>query len=90
MTWHEIVNDVVGGVPIYVTFCPLCNSAIVFDRRLDWVVYDFGTSGNLGNSDLIMWDHQTKSWWKQFTGETIIGDLAGEKLTFLSSPIGLV
>ena len=87
MTWHEIVNDVVGGVPISVTFCPLCNSAIVFDRRLDGVVYDFGTSGNLRNSDLIMWDRQTESWWQQFTGEAIIGDLAGKKLTFLSSSI---
>ena len=87
MTWHEIVNDVVGGVPVAVTFCPLCNSAITFDRRLDGVVYDFGTSGKLRNSDLVMWDRQTESWWQQFTGEAIVGELTGKKLTFLSSTI---
>ena len=69
MTWHEIVNDEVGGTPVSVTFCPLCNSAITFDRRLDGVVYDFGTSGNLRNSNLVMWDRQTESWWQQFTGK---------------------
>ena len=87
LTWHEIVNDVVGGVPVAVTFCPLCNTAIVFDRRLDGVVFDFGTSGRLRNSDLIMWDRQTESWWQQLTGEAIIGQMAGRKLTFLPAPI---
>ena len=87
ITWHEIVNDIVGGAPVAVTFCPLCNSAIVFDRILEGVVYDFGTSGNLRNSDLIMWDRQTESWWQQFTGEGIVGELTGKKLTFLSSSI---
>ena len=87
ITWHEIVNDVIGGVPVAVTFCPLCNAAIVFDRRLDGVVYDFGTSGKLRNSDLIMWDRQTESWWQQFTGEAIVGELTGSKLTFLPAAI---
>ena len=87
MTWHEIVNDVVGGLSVAVIFCPLCNSAIVFDRRLNGTVYDFGTSGKLRNSDLIMWDRQTESWWQQFTGEGIVGELAGEQLTFLPASI---
>ena len=87
LTWHEIVNDVVGGVPISATFCPLCNAAIVFDRRLDEAVYDFGTSGKLRNSDLIMWDRQTETWWQQFTGEGIVGGLAGKKLTILPASI---
>jgi len=87
LTWHEIVNDVVGGVPVAVTFCPLCNSAIVFDRRLDGVVHRFGTSGNLRHSDLIMWDRETESWWQQLSGEAIVGELAGKKLTFLPGPI---
>ena len=65
LTWHEIVNDFLGEVPVTVTFCPLCNSALVFDRRLDGSVYDFGVSGKLRNSDLIMWDRQTESWWQQ-------------------------
>ena len=87
LTWHEIVNDVVGGVPVAVTFCPLCNSAIVFDRRLDGVVHRFGTSGNLRLSDLVMWDRETESWWQQLTGEAIVGELAGKKLTFLAAAI---
>ncbi len=87
MIWHEIVNDVVGDVPVTVTFCPLCNSAIVFDRRLDGVTYDFGTSGNLRSSDLVMWDRQTESWWQQLTGEAIVGELTGKVLTFLPAPI---
>ena len=87
LTWHEIVNDLVGGVPVAVTFCPLCNAAIVFDRTLDGVVHDFGTSGKLRNSDLIMWDRQTETWWQQFTGEGIVGELAGKRLTMLPASI---
>jgi hypothetical protein len=87
LTWHEIVNDVVGGVPVSATFCPLCNAAIVFDRRLDGVVHDFGTTGKLRRSDLIMWDRQTETWWQQFTGEGIVGELAGKRLTMLSASI---
>ena len=87
LTWHEIANDTVGGVPVAVTFCPLCNSAIAFDRRLDGVVHKFGVSGNLRNSDLIMWDHETETWWQQLTGEGIIGTLAGRRLSILPAPI---
>ena len=87
LTWHEIVNDEVGGAPVSVTFCPLCNSAIVFDRLLDGVVYDFGTSGNLRNSDLVMYDRQTESWWQQLIGEAIVGDLTGKKLKMLPAPL---
>ncbi len=87
LTWHEIVNDEVGGLPVSVTYCPLCNSAVAFDRRLDGVVYDFGTSGNLRNSDLVMWDRQTESWWQQLTGEAIVGELAGKVLTFLPASL---
>lgn len=85
LTWHEIVNDEVGGVPVAVTFCPLCNSAIVFDRRFEGDVLDFGVSGNLRNSDLIMYDRQTHSWWQQFTGEGIVGQYAGGQLEHLPS-----
>ncbi len=87
LTWHEIVNDELGGVPISATFCPLCNSAIVFDRRLEGAVYDFGVSGNLRNSDLIMWDRQTESWWQQLTGEAIVGELTGKQLDILPATI---
>ncbi|MDJ0947302.1 MAG: DUF3179 domain-containing protein [Alphaproteobacteria bacterium] len=83
LTWHEIVNDTVGGVPVAVTYCPLCNSALVFDRRLDGQVLEFGTTGKLRNSDLVMYDRQTESWWQQFMGEAIIGELTGKRLKFV-------
>ncbi|MEE8046858.1 MAG: DUF3179 domain-containing protein [Dehalococcoidia bacterium] len=74
LMWHEIVNDTVGDMPVAVTFCPLCNTAIVFDSRVDGQRLRFGTTGNLRNSDLIMWDDVTESWWQQITGEAIIGE----------------
>lgn len=83
LMWHEIVNDNLGGVPIAVTFCPLCNAAIVFDRRIDGVELDFGTTGKLRNSDLVMYDRQTESWWQQFMGEAIVGELVGARLAVL-------
>lgn len=85
MTFHEIVNDVVGGEPVAVTYCPLCNAAIVFDRNLDGEILDFGTTGKLRNSDLVMYDRQTDSWWQQFSGESITGSYAGTELTMLPS-----
>ena len=87
LTWHEVLNDVVGGVPVTVTFCPLCNTAIAFERTIEGRVFDFGVSGNLRNSDLIMWDRQTQTWWQQLTGEGIIGELAGHKLKFIPASI---
>ena len=84
---HEIVNDEVGGIPVSVTYCPLCNTAIVFDRRVNGRILDFGTSGNLRKSDLVMWDRQTESWWQQITGEAIVGELTGTKLNFIPAPV---
>jgi hypothetical protein len=87
MIWHEIVNDEVGGLPVVVTFCPLCNTAIAFDRRAAGRVLDFGTTGNLRHSDLVMWDRQTESWWQQITGEAIVGALTGRRLAMLPATI---
>ncbi len=81
LIWHEIVNDTLGGTPIAVTFCPLCNTALVFERTLDGQLLDFGTSGNLRNSDLVMFDRQTETWWQQFGGDGVVGELTGKKLT---------
>ncbi len=80
LMWHEIVNDSVGGVPVAVTYCPLCNSAVVFDRRVGDRILDFGTTGKLRNSDLVMYDRQTESWWQQFLGEAIVGEMTGTLL----------
>ena len=85
LMYHEIVNDTLGGVPVTVTYCPLCNSSIVFDRRLAGRVLDFGTTGKLRFSDLVMYDRQTESWWQQFLGEAIVGEMTGETLTMLPS-----
>jgi hypothetical protein len=87
LIWHEIVNDTLGGVPVVVSFCPLCNTALVFERTVDGTVYDFGTSGNLRYSDLVMWDRQTESWWQQASGTAIVGELTGTQLTFLPAQI---
>jgi len=85
LMWHEIVNDSIGGIPVTVTYCPLCNSSIVFDRRLEGKVLDFGTTGKLRNSDLVMYDRQTESWWQQFLGEGIVGSMTGKSLKVLPS-----
>jgi hypothetical protein len=85
LTWHEIVNDEVGGTPVAVTFCPLCNSGITFDRRIAQGTLSFGVSGKLRNSDMIMYDRETESWWQQAIGEAIVGDLTGTELVSLPS-----
>jgi hypothetical protein len=87
LMWHEIANDTVAGIPIAVTYCPLCNAALVFDRRVAGRILDFGTSGLLRHSDLVMWDRQTESWWQQFSGEAIVGAYAGTSLKLLPSQI---
>jgi cytochrome c biogenesis protein CcdA/thiol-disulfide isomerase/thioredoxin len=87
LTFHEVVNTTVGGQPVVVTFCPLCNTAVVFDPRVDGETLRFGVSGLLRNSDLVMWDSQTESLWQQITGEGIVGELAGTQLELLGSSV---
>lgn len=85
LMWHEIVNDDIGDVPVAATYCPLCNTSVVFDRRLNGEIYTFGVSGKLRHSDMIMYDRQTESWWQQFTGEAIVGAMTGARLTMIPS-----
>ena len=87
LIWHEIVNDQIGDIPVTITFCPLCNAAIVFDRRVKGKVLDFGTTGLLRKSDLVMYDRQTQSWWQQFTGKAIVGAMLNTRLTMIPSRI---
>jgi hypothetical protein len=87
LVWHEIVNDVVGDTPVVVTFCPLCNTAVVFDARLDSQRYTFGTTGLLRHSNLVMYDRETESWWQQATGEALVGTLAGRRLAPLPAQL---
>ena len=87
MTRHEIVNDAFGDVPVAVTFCPLCNTSIAFDRRVDGEVLRFGVSGLLRNSDLVMWDDQSTSLWQQLTGEAVVGEKAGVELEWIPTSV---
>ncbi len=80
LTWHEIVNDTVGDTPLAVTFCPLCNSALTFDRRAAGKTLTFGVSGKLRNSDMVMYDRETQSWWQQAVGTGIVGEMTGVRL----------
>jgi hypothetical protein len=83
MAWHEIVNDVIDEIPVTVTYCPLCNSAVAFDRRVDGEVLDFGTSGALYLSALVMYDRQTETLWTHFDGRAVLGTMVGTELTTL-------
>jgi hypothetical protein len=87
MLYHEIVNDTIDGLPVTITFCPLCNTALAFERRLGNRLLDFGTTGLLRKSDLVMYDRQTESWWQQFTGEAVVGELTGQTLIQLDTEI---
>ena len=87
LMFHEIVNDTVGDKPFSVTFCPLCNASIVFEREVNGEVLDFGTTGRLRKSDLIMYDRQTESRWQQFNGTGIIGDYMDTRLNKVPSQI---
>jgi hypothetical protein len=80
LTFHEIVNDIIDDRPVLVTYCPLCNSGLAFERTLDGEVLSFGTSGRLWNSNLVMYDRGTRSLWSQFTGEAIVGQRLGDTL----------
>ena len=91
LTMHEISNDSLGGVPILPTYCPLCNSSMVYDRRLTHhgktYLLDFEVSGMLRNSDMVMADKQTETWWQQLMGSGLVGKLAGANLTIIPSMV---
>lgn len=84
---HEIINDEIGDTPVAITYCPLCNSAVGFDRRVDGRTLRFGVSGLLRNSDLVMWDDATVSLWQQIEGEAIVGEFTGTRLDLIPTPI---
>ncbi len=84
MVWHEIVNDTIAGDPILITYCPLCGSGIAYESRINGQAVEFGTSGKLYNSNLLMYDRMTDSYWTQITGRAIVGELSGTLLTPIS------
>ena len=88
LMWHEIVNDEIGGEPVSVTYCPLCNTGVAFRRPVvDGKLLDFGTSGRLLHSNLVMYDRHTGTYWSQATLEAIVGPLAGKRLELLPAQI---
>ncbi|MCL1601423.1 MAG: DUF3179 domain-containing protein [Actinomycetia bacterium] len=87
MVWHEIVNDTVGGVPVSVTYCPLCNSAVTYERTINGVETTFGTSGRLFASALVMYDRATETLWTHYNGQAVIGVLTGEQLKAHAAPL---
>lgn len=87
LNWHEIVNDDINGTPIAITFCPLCGSALAFERKVDGVITEFGVSGKLHNSDLVMYDKYEGNLWQQITGEGIVGPAARRNEVLKQIPI---
>ncbi len=87
LVWHEIVNDIVEGQRILVTYCPLCLSGFVFDPVVRGERVEFGTSGKLWKSNLVMYDRKTDSLWSQILGEAIVGEMTGTKLKLLESDL---
>jgi hypothetical protein len=85
LNFHEIVNEQLDGVPLLISYCPLCRSGVVYDRRLEGETLTFGNTSALFESDLVMYDHQTNSYWWQVAGRSIVGTLAGQSLTPLPS-----
>jgi hypothetical protein len=84
LVWHEIVNDVINGGPVLVTYCPLCGSGIAYERIIDGETVEFGTTGKLYNSNLVMYDRKTDTYWTQIDGKAIIGELTGRELKEIS------
>ena len=84
LVWHEIVNDVIAGDPILITYCPLCGSGIAYERKIDGNPVEFGVSGKLYNSNLVMYDRKTDTYWTQIDGNAIVGQLTGQRLTSIS------
>ncbi|MAG18386.1 MAG: hypothetical protein CL944_02850 [Candidatus Diapherotrites archaeon] len=80
LNWHEIVNDTIAGDPIVITYCPLCATGLAFERTLNGEAVEFGVSGKLYNSDLVMYDRKTETYWEQISGTAIVGTLTGQRL----------
>ena len=80
LVWHEIVNDIVGGKPVAITYCPLCGTGIAYERTINSEPVEFGVSGLLYNSDLVMYDRKTDTLWDQVSGRAIVGELTGMRL----------
>lgn len=87
LNWHEIVNDRIGSQPLVISYCPLCGTALVFNAEVQAQTLQFGVSGLLYNSDLLLYDRQQQSLWSQITGEAISGPFMGQRLKRLPATL---
>ena len=87
LDWHEMANDVVGGVPVSLAYCTLCGAGVLYETTVDGTVYDFGSSGLLYESNKLMYDRQTDTLWSQLTGEPVNGPLVGSGIALRRLPI---
>ncbi len=87
LDWHEMANDVVGGVPVSLAYCTLCGAGVLYETTVDGTVYDFGSSGLLYESNKLMYDRQTDTLWNQLTGEPVNGPLVGSGIALRRLPI---
>lgn len=87
LNWHEIVNDTIGDKKITITYCPLCGTGVVFERTLDKKNFDFGVSGLLYQSDVLLYDRQTNSLWSQLMRQAVTGEMKGKKLVLYPSKL---
>lgn len=85
MNWHEVVNDTVDGLPVAITYCPLCGTGVVFSRLVEGNELTLGVSGKLYKSNLVLFDNETGSYWTQIDGEAILGPLHGKRLDWVPS-----
>ncbi len=87
LDWHEMANDVVGGVPVALAYCTLCGSGVLYDARAGARRFEFGSSGFLFRSNKLMYDRQTNTLWNHLTGEPVIGELAGSGVQLRRLPL---
>lgn len=87
LNWHEVVNDTIGGLPIVVTYCPLCGTGIVFERSVNGTILEFGVSGLLYQSDVLLYDRQTESLWSQLMFKAVSGQHSGTRLSIVHSSL---
>lgn len=87
MSYHEVVNDSIGNLPIIVTYSPLCNSGIAYESKIEARYFTYGVSGKLYNNNTLLYDRQTNSLWLQLTGEAVSGSCQGEKLNMLPTEV---
>ena len=85
--WHKIINDEIANVPVAITYCPLSNTGVTFIRKFGDTIFNFGTTGHIRFSNLLIYDEYSETWWQQATGQAIAGKYAGSNLSFFPTQL---